>query len=169
MATGVEYMDCSLAEFYKTDSGLAGLKYGGTDFGRITIMRLLPFRYEEEYLSVRTQHGERAGKDKEIGLLRSISELSETQREIVRDELRRRYFMPEVLKVLDVTEEYGHSTWTVETDAGRREFTVNDMAANLLHLGGNRVILTDLFGCRYLFKDITKMGEKTMRIVEIWL
>ena len=74
-----------------------------------------------------------------------------------------------MLKVLNVTEEYGHSTWTVETDAGRREFTVNDMSANLLRLDGNRVILTDLFGCRYLFKDITKMGEKTMRIVEIWL
>ena len=132
-------------------------------------MRLLPFRYDEEYLSVRTQHGERTGKDKEIGLLRAISGLSEPQREIVRDELKRRYFMPEVLKVLNVTEEYGHSTWTVETDAGRREFTVNDMAANLLRLDGNRVILTDLFGCRYLFKDITKMGEKTMRIVEIWL
>lgn len=169
MAESVEYMNCALAEFYKTDSGLTGLKYDGKDYGRVTVMRLLPFRYDEEYLSVRTQHGERAGKDKEIGLLRAISGLSEPQREIVRDELKRRYFMPEVLKVLNVTEEYGHSTWTVETDAGRREFTVNDMAANLLRLDGNRVILTDLFGCRYLFKDITKMGEKTMRIVEIWL
>lgn len=169
MTTGVEYMNCALARFYKTESGLTALEYDGTDCGRVTVMRMLPFRYEEEYLSVRTQHGERAGKDTEIGLIRRLSDLPENQRGIVRDELKRRYFMPEVLKVNDVSEEYGHSTWKVETDAGEREFTVNDLSVNLLKTGGNRVILTDLFGNRYLFKDITKMGEKTMRIVEIWL
>lgn len=165
----MNYLDASLVEFYKTDSGFTAMKYNNIDYARVAILKLFPFKFENEYLSVRKETDKRTEKAEEIGILRSIENLPQVQKQIVTEELKRRYFMPEVTSVIKAKEEYGHSTWLVETTSGKREFTVKDMNSNLLHLGNNKVIITDICGNRFLFNDITKMGDQAMKIAEIWL
>ena len=165
----MNYLDSSLIEFYKTQSGFTAVKYNNTDYGRVAILKLFPFKFETEYLSVRKETDKRTEKAEEIGILRSIKDLKQSQKQIIEEELSRRYFMPEVISVIQAKEEYGHSSWSVETTAGKREFTVKDMNSSLLHLGNNKVIITDVCGNRFLFNDITKMGDQAMKIAEIWL
>ena len=57
----------------------------------------------------------------------------------------------------------------METTAGSTDFTVEDMSANIIKLGDNSVILIDVYSNRYLFKDIKKLGDKTMQTLEIWI
>lgn len=162
------YMDAAECDFYRMESGFMGLRYKSQDLGRVTAVRVLPFQYEEKYLSVRQQNYKN-GEIHEIGIIRDLAEFPSFMKKIIREDLERRYFMPKVTEVEDVKDEYGHTLWKVKTDCGKREFAVHDMGVNLKHLGSNKVILTDLSGNRYFFDDITKMGEKTMKVVEIWL
>ena len=133
------------------------------------MLRMFPLEYDSEYLSVRTENYARSDKNEEIGIIKNLKEYSKEQQEIVNRELDKRYFIPEITQVLSIEEEFANSMWNVKTTAGDVEFTVNDMGANLLKLGDNKIMLTDVFGNRYIIPDVTKIGDKAMAVIEIWI
>ena len=87
----------------------------------------------------------------------------------MRKELQRRYFIPDITKVDEVKDEFGHTMWKTQTTAGAREFTVTDMSSNVFNLGNNKIMLVDVYGNRYYIPDITKLDDKTMKVLEIWI
>ncbi len=169
MSDKIEYITPGEILFYQNDSGLIMAKAKGTDFGRVAVLRMFPFEYEEEYLCIRCENYSRSDKENEIGIIRFLSDFPEDQINIVRDELKKRYFIPEIIKVNEVKDEFGHTMWNTETTAGKKEFTVTEMSTNVLNLGNNRIMLTDVYGNRYYIPDITKADDKTMKILEIWI
>lgn len=169
MSDKIEYITPSEIFFSENESGLITAKVGNDDAKRVAVLRMFPFDYTEEYLCIRYENYIRSDKESEIGIIRSLSEFSEEQIAIVRRELEKRYFVPEIIKVNEVKDEFGHTRWKTETTAGEREFTVTDMSNNVINLGNNRVMLVDVYGNRYCFSDITKTDDKTMKILEIWI
>ena len=169
MSDKIEYITPSEIFFSENESGLITAKVGNDDAKRVAVLRMFPFDYTEEYLCIRYENYTRSDKEAEIGIIRSLSEFSEEQIAIVRRELEKRYFVPEIIKVNEVKDEFGHTRWKTETTAGEREFTVTDMSNNVINLGNNRVMLVDVYGNRYCFSDITKTDDKTMKILEIWI
>lgn len=169
MENSLSFISCDDISFYSSPYGLLMLKYKGEDIGRVSVLRMFPFEHKEEYLCIKKENYNRSDKESEIGILKSLDALSEEQAELVRAELEKRYFIPEIIKVNSVKEEYGHTMWKVETTAGEREFTVNDMGTNVRNMGNNRVMLTDVYSNRYYIPDITKADDKTIRIIEIWI
>ena len=165
----LDFINPSDIEFYESQSGLLCLKYKGEDLGRISVLRMFPFLYEEEYLCIKNENYSREDKEKEIGILRTLGSICENQSEMVRRELAKRYFIPEITRVNKVTEEFGHTMWEVMTTAGEREFTVTDMSSNVRNMGNNRVMLIDVYGNRYYIPDVTKLEDKTLKILEIWI
>ena len=87
----------------------------------------------------------------------------------MRAELERRYFVPDIIKVNEIKEQVGHILWKVTTNKGEREFTLTDMSSNIINLGGGQLLLTDVYGNRYRIPDISKIDDKTMQIIEIWV
>ena len=57
----------------------------------------------------------------------------------------------------------------METSSGEREFTVTDMGSNLFNLGNGKIILVDVHGNRYVIKDVYKLNDKALKILEIWI
>lgn len=165
----INYLSSKECEFYKTEGGLLGLRLKGEDLGRVALLRMFPLRKPCEFISVRRENRERADSRKEYGVIEDIRAFDEAQRRLIDEELERRYFVPEITKVVNVKEEYGHTYWTVETNAGNRSFTVFDMNSNLIKLGGDKVMILDVDGNRYCFPDVNKIGDKALRLVEIWL
>lgn len=165
----INYINQSNGEFYETKSGLIAYKSKDKDYGRVAVQRMFPLQYEEEYLSVRTENYARSDKNFEIGIIRNLSEYSFSQQEIVRRELNKRYFIPEITKVKSVSEEFANTTWNVSTNAGDCEFTVNDMGSNLLSLSDGRIMLTDVYGNRYMIPDFSKVSDEAKKVLEIWL
>lgn len=154
--------------FYENENGLLSYR-NREDFGRVSVIRMFPFRFEEKYLSVKIENFSRKDKNSEIGIIEDLSSFPQHEQEIIRKELERRYFMPEILNVKTVKEEFGHTLWNVETSAGEREFTVTDMGSNLLRPDGKRIILIDVYGNRYLIKDVSRLNDKALKIIEIWI
>ena len=169
MEEKISFINAQDLEFYTSDSSLLFLRYKGEDMGRVSIIRMFPFKHEEEYIVIRQENYSRHDKDNELGIIRKISELSDDQAEIVRKELKKRYFIPDIISVSDVKEEFGSATWKTLTSAGEREFTMSDLGTNVRNLGNNKIMLTDVYGNRYYIPDITKADEKTQKVLEIWI
>ena len=165
----INYLTQENTEFYENESGLLMLRYNGEELGRVAVRRMFPLKFEDEYLSACKENFSRRNKNEEIGIIRTLDEFKNEQVKLIKNELERRYFIPEVVKVKSVSDEFGHTYWKVETTAGERDFTVEDMASNLIRLSENSVILIDVYGNRYLFADIKKLGDKTMQTLEIWI
>ncbi len=169
MEEKLSYLDASDLEFYTSDTSLLFLRYRGEDLGRVSIIRMFPFKHEEEYIVIRQENYSIHDKESEIGILRAVNELPENQANLVREELEKRYFIPDIISVSDVKEEFGSATWKTTTTAGEREFTMTDLGTNVRGLGNNRVMLVDVYGNRYYIPDITKADDKTQKVLEIWI
>lgn len=165
----INYLNPSECEFYETAGGLLGLKNKGEDLGRVALVRMFPLHKPNEFISVRREIRDRSDSRCEYGVIEDLAPFEQKQRELIEAELSRRYFVPEITRVVKVKEEYGHSYWETETTAGNRSFTVFDLNSNLLNMGNNRVMIIDVDSNRYIFPDVRKAGDKALRLLEIWL
>ena len=86
-------------------------------------------------------------------------------RDLISQELERRYFVPIIEKVLSVKEEYGSVVWKVDTDKGEIEFTIRNMRDNMVELSASRIMLTDVDGNRYEVVDIGKLDLKSQAVI----
>ena len=169
MEEKITYINPDDLDFYTSDTSLLFLRYKGEDLGRVSLIRMFPFKFEEEYIVVRQENYSRHDKETEIGIIRALSELTKAQASIVREELKKRYFIPEIVSVSDVKEEFGSAAWKTVTTAGERDFTMTDLGTNVRSLGHNRVMLTDVYGNRYYIPYITKTEDKVQKVLEIWI
>jgi len=151
------------SEFYATEGGLLGLRHGGEDKGRVSAYRMFPSTRVDTYISITDK------EKKEIGVILDMAALREVERSLVCAELDRRYFIPEIVRFVDIKEEFNYTFFKTQTDAGYREFTVFDMNTSILNLGSQRVILSDIDGNKYLVRELDKKGKKALKFLEIWL
>ena len=98
-------------------------------------------------------------------MLQTLDGLDDLSRQIVAEELSRRYFLPKVQSVSFVKEEFGTSTWEVETDKGPRKFIVQNLRDSAQDLSPGRVLITDKDGVRYEFPDVSALDAKSRAIL----
>ena len=132
---------------------------GERTYLKIALARAFPLSDPENYL------GFLDGAGKDIGLLVDPGPLDAESRQLVQEELERRYFVPVVEQVINVREEFGTVYWTVETDRGEVEFVVRNVRDNLQELSTTRLILTDVDGNRFEFPDVTRLDRKSQGIL----
>ena len=86
-------------------------------------------------------------------------------RAIVDDELSRRYLTSIVLNINSARNEFGTSYWEVETDRGRREFVVQNVAENARWFGGKRLLITDVDGNRFEIPNLDRLDRASQVLV----
>lgn len=168
-AAYVRYLTKDDIEFYETKGKMLGARVDGKDVGRVNVLRLFPLYQKDAFFSVQRQPEGHRDRDTELGIIESLAPFSKEQREMVERDLDRRYFVPVITKVLSAKEEFGHTYWECETSAGRRSFTTFDMSTSLVRIGENSVILIDVDGSRYEIENLKTVGDKAMKILDIWL
>jgi len=126
---------------------------------RVQIARAFPLSMPDKYIGVRD------ATDKDIGTFVTLDGMDTESRRIVDEELSRRYFLPKILRVRKVTEEFGLTTWDVETDKGAREFTVQNLRDSTTNLGSSRLLVTDKDGVRYEFPDTNRLDSKSLNVL----
>ncbi len=168
-AANVRYLTSADIRFYETKGGLLGAFLDGEDVGRCDVLRLFPLHQHEKYLSVRRQAEHRGERNTELGIIENLDSFDEKEKQLVLEDLEKRYFVPEIIKVKNAKEEFGHTYWEVVTTAGERSFTTFDMASSLIRIDANSVMLIDVDGLRYLIPDLKKADDKAMKMLDIWL
>ena len=166
-AIDIGLLDLRKAEFYVTPGGFTGLRYAGMDYSRITLRRALPIGNPFEYISV-------ADKDnKEIGIIRSLSELRDKQYDIVIAELNNRYFCPTVYEIKSVKDKLGYVylELIIGTDDNKYKKTcaVKDVNRNIKMLGDDRLVIFDVDGNRYIIQSLTSLDKRSLKRLEPYL
>ena len=166
-AITLDYLDTAQAEFYETPGGFTGLRYRGVDYPRVTLRRALPVGSPDAFISVAD------AEDKEIGLLRSVDELSQAQRAIVETELASRYYCPVVREVCSVRDKLGYVYFELLVERGGTKFrkycAVKDVIRIFRMLDAQRLVLFDVDGNRYMVESLTSLDKKSVRRLEPFL
>jgi len=162
-------IDLSKAEFYVADSGFTGLKYKGEDYKHITLKRALPIGLPMEYISVADN------ENKEIGIIKSIDELSGDQYAIVLDELNSRYYCPDILEIKSIKDKLGYVYMELVLNVSgsdskhTKNCAVKDVNKNIRMLTDNSLIIYDVDGNRYMIRDVSALGKNSLKKLEPYL
>ena len=156
------FIDAKEFIFQRTEGGFISLRIKEKDqfYERVNFYRAFPISKPDEYISVRDI-------DKnEIGVIRNMAALSDEQRGIVEEDLKRRYFSPEIIGIHTVKDEYGYVYMDISTSAGERSITVPNGSNNFVRLSEERLILIDIDGNRFSIIDYTKLDDKSVKLLE---
>ena len=138
-------------------------------FERIVIFRCFPITNPDEFLSVREPDSKKMGRGKEIGMIRYMKDFPEEQQKLFLEELDRRYFSPEIIKILSVKDKFGYLYWDVETNAGNMTFILNNPFSNIRTLEDGRVFINDIDGNSFQIKEPSKLDSNSFKKIEIYV
>jgi hypothetical protein len=98
----------------------------------------------------------------------SLDELPEPQRRLLEEDLARRQLMPVILRVVNISSPTEPSEWEVETDHGPTRFVVQS-EDDIRRLGGDRALVVDAHGIRYLIPDTRGLDRASQQLLERYL
>lgn len=179
----IRYLTPENAEFYRTKNGFPAMRAllppkrddlekreknlpdEWRDVGRVWLHRAFPFDAPDEFVSVLD------GDGNEYGLIRSLAVFAGVPEAeaLLRGELDRKYLMPVITRIRSLKTKLGFSYWEVDTDHGRRSFTMQDTYRNLFHHSESGVVLTDVDGNRYEIPDVLKLDPRSYRKIGLYL
>lgn len=161
----MRFLDSSNATFQRTKGGFLSLKTGEKEYERVGVYLTFPLTEAEEFISIR----EADEKAKEIGLIRALKDLKKEEQEMIREQIRLRYFLPVIRKVLDVKDEYGYAYWHVQTDFGVCRFTTHMGGDAVINLGEARYQITDIDGNRYELPDLYALTVMERKKLDLFI
>ncbi len=161
----MRFLTADNAVFARTEGGFVSLKFGEKEYKRVGVYLTFPLTNPEEFISIR----EADEKAKEIGMVEALSQLPKDQQEMLREQIRLRYFMPVIKKVLDVKEEYGYAYWHVETSFGVCRFTTHMSGDVVVSLSDSRLLVKDIDGNRYEIPDFYALGVQERKKLDLFI
>lgn len=153
------------AQFSRTEGGFVALKTGGREYSRVGVYLTFPLTNPEEYISIR----EADEKAREIGLIEKLSQFPKDQQEMLQEQIKLRYFMPVITKVLDVKDEYGYAYWNVATTFGVCRFTTQMSGDAVISLSDSRLLVTDIDGNRYEIPDFYQLSVMERKKLDLFI
>ena len=125
----------------------------GESFEALEPRRLFPVSRADEYITLLDAEG------CEIAIIRSISDLSDESREVIKYSLDDYYLVPHILRIISTGEKYGTLRWTVETDRGIKSFDIRNRNHDIRVYKDGRVRVRDSDDNRYTITDYRKLDS----------
>lgn len=149
---GLIYLDPKQLEI--TESQLSGIvvTVDGTTYDGVRASYALPITDPGKYVSLRV--GATKGEEIEIGIIKSMDDLSEDQRRLIRRELKKRYFIHVVHKFLSIKEKFGFIYYDAETDKGIRKFAMRYEYSRVQEYSEFGRVILDTDDNRYIIPDL---------------
>ena len=140
------------------------LKEQDQNYEDIEIKPAFPLSQIGRYLSLK--HKDEEGEEHEIGMIKDISDLDQQSRKVIDKALEKIYFMPKIIKIYEIEEEFGFTRWEVKTKKGRRSFDIKSRRKDVRPYGNGRIIIHDIDGNRYEITDYTELDRESRKILE---
>jgi hypothetical protein len=135
----------------------------GQAYKNVVFTQLFPHSDPNRYITMR--YGQ-AQDFAEIGILKEMSGLPEPMVRIIEEEIRFRYFVPQITDIVSITSRRGVDSWVVETDRGKKTFTVLERSENVVTTDKGIVFITDEDRCRYKIADINRLSPRSREVLE---
>ena len=125
---------------------------------RVEVLRAFPISGAERDLVLRD------GGGKEIGILADLNGVEEKQRQLLKNSLDNRYFLPKIVKIHSIFERFGSAVWKVETDRGETEITTKALHEALYEVTPTRFLLRDSGDNRFEIADVSALDDDSKRM-----
>ncbi len=161
--TGYIYSDALLdptkMRFSRSARGNLILHLDGEEYQDLNIRRAFPLEQSERYIGFFLADGS------ELGLLDDPQQLEAQSRNELMTELDKIYFRPRILAFNSLDEEYGVLRGEIETTSGTRPLEIRGFRKNVRMLSGQRAIVEDVDGNRYLLEDWPSLPQRIREIL----
>jgi len=127
-------------------------------YGGVYAAYAFPVAHSEGYISL--IHTSSDGDEREIGIIRSLRQFPAAQAHLIREALRRRYFIHTIRRINQVRWRHGLVAFDVETDKGHVEFMMRWRHSRAVDYGRRGKILIDVDDNRYLIPDVQDLPPK---------
>lgn len=161
----LRFLNKDNAVFSRTEGGFVALDYAGKHYDRVGVYRAFPLTEPEHYISIR----EADEKAREIGMVERLTDIVPEQADMLREQLRLRYFMPVIEKIISVKDEYGYAYFDVKTNFGACRFTTHMGSEAFVSLTDTRIMITDLDGNRYEIPDLNRLSAAERKKLDLFI
>jgi hypothetical protein len=105
---------------------------------------------------------------KEVAWIDDLADLPGDIRKLITEELEGREFMPEVLRIKDVSSFATPCTWYVDTDRGSTEFVLK-VDEDIRRVGEACLLIADSHGIHFLVRDMYRIDKHSRKILDRFL
>ncbi|HZZ71367.1 MAG TPA: DUF1854 domain-containing protein [Pirellulales bacterium] len=119
-------------------------------------VRSFPITDPQRWISIRDSRG------KEVAFVEDLKELHPPTRRTLEEELARREFIPQLKRIVRMTNDTPPIRFDVETDRGPTEFLLNS-EDDIRRLGPNTFLIVDSAGVRYLIANYSALDAHSRR------
>ena len=159
------YIDKYTGTLERTDVYLVRLiKKDGSVVEDLEPRRLFPFTKPDMYITLLDK------SEKEIGFVRTLSELDEASVKALEECFAEYYMIPKIIRLIESEDKFGTLKWKVETDRGVVTFNIKNRQSDIKRLyPSNRIIVRDSNDNRYEIQDFTKMDKHSTHLLFSYL
>jgi len=133
------------------------------EWREVALVRLFPLSEPERWISLIAKDG------KEVGIVRELAALGPGNLHLARQELRRRYLVPQIQRIIACRARGDVVGWVVETDRGRRKFLTKGIRDQVKEPAPRRLTIIDVEGNRYDVPDLFALDPESRRRLEAQL
>lgn len=135
----------------------------GQRFEGVVPVRAYPIQAPEQGIALLDADGH------EVAWIPALAEVPQPQQQLIRDALRSREFMPEILAIASVTSFSTPCTWEVHTDRGDTRFVLRGEEDIRRVGGGKGLLITDSHGIQFYVRDLAALNRESRRILDRFL
>jgi hypothetical protein len=158
-------MEQPIAGFKLTRNAAGRLVFTASD-GRIhegvIPVRAFPIAAPEDGLSLLDTDG------RELAWIARLTDLPDSARSLIEEELAQREFMPEIRRINHVSSFATPSTWQVETDRGDAALILK-AEDHIRRLAHTTLLIADSHGVYFLIRDIDKLDSHSRKLLDRFL
>ncbi|MEC0242817.1 DUF1854 domain-containing protein [Paenibacillus dokdonensis] len=164
VAASMNYLTADNTTFTKTEGQILMIKVNDEEHQGVYLHCSFPHTNNRIYISIRT------GDNKEIGIIKSLDDdFPKDVVSLLEEQIKMRYFAPEITRLTGIKEEFGYSYWDAETNSGNCQFTVRNGGGNVKLVTERKLLIIDVYGNRFVIEDIKQLSEKEYRLVEMYI
>lgn len=129
--------------------------------GSVRVKRAFPLTDPDEFVIIEDLQGHF------LGMIKSYRKMDQESVRVVDEEPEYDYFLPQILKIYDIRDDFRIMNWWVETDRGPRRFEVRSRRRDIRWLTDNHVVVQDADGNKYEIRDLSQLDESSRQKLEI--
>jgi len=148
-------------EVFRDESNNLGCRIEGLGrWTKVTVRLAFPYSNSERFVAL-------FHENEQIAMIRDLAEVEEKSRALLREAIRKRYHIPEVLAILQVREGRNATVWTVRTEKGERKLMVRDRH-NFRRVRGGDTIIIDMVGNRFRLARDRRFDPQSQRLLDLY-
>jgi hypothetical protein len=152
----LDYLDTRMLLIAKRGDVLRVTIENDRSYMKVHAVRAFPLTFPNEFIGLQD-----AITGHEIGMLRTLRDLSNEARQLVQESLNSRYFVPKIFRIIEAKREFGTVYWDVETDRGPRKFMMRGIRDSIQEIEPGRYLVVDIDSNRFEIPQLEKLDARS--------